>query len=139
MFLSRCVTFIAEQEADSSAASTPRSFILWKNLPLVIVRILLCISHPHMAKKEEIIADIIRCVALEQQSDYRGWRIGVTYDVRERRAELRQPERFQYWPADSLKDALAIESYFIRIKSMRSVIKRESDQDPDREAYVYIF
>jgi hypothetical protein len=88
-----------------------------------------------MANKEEIMADIIRCVALDEHSDYRKWRIGVTRDVRKQREELRHPERFQWWQADSLTDAQAVASYFLRVKGMGAAPAR----DPDRGTYVYIF
>ena len=90
-----------------------------------------------MARKDEITADIIRCVAQEGRSSYQTWRIGVTHDVRDRRKEWNYPEYFQYWKADSIKDAQAIALYFVSFKGMQPVTS--GDLDPERNAYVYVF
>lgn len=83
------------------------------------------------------MAEIIGSVVTEQQADFEAWRIGVTHDVKERYAEWNRPERFQFWQADTLREAQALESYFVHFKGMQGWSGGELELD--RDAYVYIF
>jgi hypothetical protein len=86
---------------------------------------------------QAIMADIIRSVALSENSLYRDWKIGITHDVDDRYREWGRPERFRHWKANSLNEAQTVETYFVRQKGMKGI--HGGDLDPLRDAFVYIF
>jgi hypothetical protein len=47
-------------------------------------------------------------------ADYRAWKIGITHEVSDLAAERRKPKCYRYWQAESLKDAQAIVSHFVK-------------------------
>lgn len=92
-----------------------------------------------MATKASIMAAIEKRVGT---TSYTAWRIGLTHDLVERKANWRDTEGkdvscWTCWEADSLSDAQDIESYYINTKKMKG--GTGGDLSPRKTVYVYIF
>lgn len=90
-----------------------------------------------MANKRFIAQAIINRVENSQGSKYSDWRIGITNDPEDRKAEWNYPKYWQQWQADSLKDAQEIETFFIHEKRMQG--GTGGNLSPYRSVHVYIF
>ncbi len=91
--------------------------------------------------KNAIRKAIMHRVESSKEVRYSAWRIGLTHDPEERKAQHEEEGRniqyWQQWFADSLSDAQEIESFFINEKGMKG--GTGGDLSPNRTVYVYIF
>ena len=90
-----------------------------------------------MATKSSILATIQGIAG----TDYSVWRIGLTHDLAERKADWRDTEKqdvthWHSWLADSLSDAQDVERHFIN-KGMEG--GTGGDLYAYKTVYVYIF
>lgn len=84
---------------------------------------------------------IINRVEFTKTVKYASWTIGLTHDPLKRRkqhaANGQSTKYWNQWSADSLSDALAIESHFINTKGMQR--GTDGALNTEGKIYVYIF
>ena len=90
-----------------------------------------------MATAQQMIDAIVERVNNSKSPEFTTWRIGLTNDVKQRYIDWDRPEFFLYWEADSLEDAQAVESHFIKKLEMKG--GTGGDLDTRKTVYVYIF
>jgi hypothetical protein len=89
-----------------------------------------------MVAKATIISEINTKVG----SNHSYYRIGITHDPIERKAYWTgkgDTTYWKHWQADSLSDAQAIETYFIREKKMKG--GEGGDMSASKTTYIYVF
>jgi hypothetical protein len=86
-----------------------------------------------MASKNAIIEAIKDKVG---STKYSSWRVGLTHDPKQRKADWNNPGSWSLWTADSLSDAQDIESFFIK-KGMQG--GTGGDLSSRSTTYVYLF
>jgi hypothetical protein len=85
-------------------------------------------------------ATIISEINSKTSHDHTIYRIGITHDPNERKTHWTSKGSTTYWKqwqADSLSDAQAIETYFIREKKMKG--GEGGDMSSSRPTHVYVF
>lgn len=92
--------------------------------------------------KSSIVQEIFTRVRTSKNADFSIWRIGLTHDPTERRAQHEaageDTRHWLQWVADSLNDAQGIETLFINTYGMKG--GTGGDLSPRRRTvYVYIF
>jgi hypothetical protein len=89
-----------------------------------------------MATSKQMIRGV-DLVVKESRTPVGSWRIGITYSPEERRTELDNPPRWNFWRADSLLDAMATVDFF----ATREGMQRDpgGDQMTTGDPFVYVF
>lgn len=90
-----------------------------------------------MATAQQIADAIAKRVNDSKTPNFTIWRIGITNDINQRYKDWDEPQYFQYWEADSLSDAQAVESHFINKLNMQG--GTGGNLDANKTIYVYIF
>jgi hypothetical protein len=89
---------------------------------------------------EQIAKEIDARVRRSREPKYSAWRVGITQDPGDRRAQHKAAGRdithWMQWQADELGDAMAVEAHFIE-RGMKG--GTGGDMDNDRTTWVYIF
>lgn len=93
--------------------------------------------------KKSIIAAIKKRIQDSTGKNYEIWRIGITHSPKARKEQHGDPKYWLQWKAESLKEAQAIEDYFLNEFPPDSK-KRMSggtggNMVPGKDTYVYIY
>ena len=81
----------------------------------------------------EIISEIDELVKSQTEGVYSKWRIGRANDAEEAKTQHGAPASWRDWDANSVKDAIEAESYFVE-KGMRQEGEGYGDAD-----FIYVF
>ena len=84
-------------------------------------------------KASEIISEIDELVKSQTDGVYSKWRIGRANDVEESKTQHGNPDSWLDWDADTVEDAIQVESYFVE-NGMRLEGAGYGDAD-----FIYVF
>ena len=93
--------------------------------------------------KEEIIKEIKLRIENSKVNNYAIWRIGLTQNLKLRKEQHGNPKYWVDWEADSYKDALHVENYFLNVfpsdSSKRMSGGTGGNMGADKTTYIYIY
>lgn len=92
-------------------------------------------------KKLEIANRIMYRVEHSREKKYPSWSIGITHSPQEIKVRHEEDgintDEWEHWQANSLKDAMEIETYFLHWLEMKGCPSDELN--PHKMIYVYIY